>query len=68
MSPKTRDPRRRPWYTGIWGQMWRQLGSPRVSGPGWFLRLVMIVLNAPVLLIGLLFPRRDAGSDKPQQS
>jgi hypothetical protein len=57
-----------PWYTGIWGQMWRQLGSRRVSGLGWFLRLLMIVLNAPVLLIGLFFRRRDAGSGKPQQS
>ncbi|NLH42733.1 MAG: hypothetical protein GX448_12920 [Planctomycetes bacterium] len=57
-----------PWYTGIWGQMWRQLGSPRVSVLGWFLRLLMIVLNAPVLLIGLFFRRRDAGSGKLRRS
>jgi hypothetical protein len=56
------------WYTGIWGQMWRQLDSPRVSGLGWFLRLLMIVWNAPVLLIGLFFRRRGANPGRPQQS
>ncbi len=57
-----------PWETSIWGQMWRQLRSPRVSIPGRLLRLFMIVWGAPVLLAGLLFRRQNSSAGKPQQS
>jgi hypothetical protein len=43
-----------PWEVGIWGQMWRQVWSPRVSIPGRIFRLLLIVWNVPVLLIGLI--------------
>jgi hypothetical protein len=57
-----------PWETGIWGQMWRQFRSRRVSAPGRLLRLFMIVWGAPVLLVGLFFGRRNSGPGRPQQS
>jgi hypothetical protein len=44
-----------PWQTRIFGQMWRQVWSRRVSIPGRLARLLVIVLFAPVLLLGLLF-------------
>ncbi|MBN1507047.1 MAG: hypothetical protein JW955_09385 [Sedimentisphaerales bacterium] len=43
-----------PWQVDIWGQMWRQVWSPRVSIPGRIFRLLMIVWNVPILLVGLI--------------
>lgn len=57
-----------PWETGIWGQMWRQVESPRVSVPGRLLRLFMIVWGAPALLVGVFFRRRNHEPGEPQQS
>jgi hypothetical protein len=43
-----------PWQAGIWGQAWRQVWSRNVSLPGRIFRLVMILWNVPILLIGLI--------------
>jgi hypothetical protein len=44
-----------PWQTQIWGRMYRQLWSGRVSIPGRLFRLLVIAWFAPILLLGLLF-------------
>jgi len=54
-----------PWEVGIWGQMWRQVWSPRVSIPGRIFRLLMIVWNVPVLLIGLIPRLWHKPQDRP---
>lgn len=54
-----------PWSTHIWGRMWRQLWSRHVSVPGRLFRFFMVVWGAPVLLIGLLFRRRNGGHGSP---
>lgn len=51
------------WQASVWGQAWRQMWSPDVSLPGRLFRLFMIVWNAPVMLIGLLFRPGRAGSE-----
>jgi predicted amidophosphoribosyltransferase len=43
------------WQTRIWGRMWRQVWSRKVSVPGRLFRLFLIVYYAPVLLTGLIF-------------
>ncbi len=48
------------WLTRIWGQMWREMWSSRVGFWGRVLRFLMIVWNVPVMLIGLLFVRRQS--------
>jgi len=44
-----------PWQASVWGQAWRQVRSADVSILGRLFRLVMIVWNVPIMLIGLLF-------------
>jgi hypothetical protein len=46
------------WQTQMWGRAWRQIWSSGVSIPGRWLRLVMVVLNAPILLIGIFWQIR----------
>jgi hypothetical protein len=46
-----------PWQTRIWGQMWEQVWSRRVSVPGRLFRLFMIFWNVPILLIAGLVVR-----------
>jgi len=43
-----------PWQTRIWGQMWQQLWSSDISFAGRLFRLLMIILFAPILLVGLI--------------
>ena len=52
------------WQASVWGQAWRQIWYRDVSIPGRLFRLLMIVWNVPILLIGLLFrSRHPAGDD-----
>ena len=49
------------WQTQIWVRAWRQVWSSGVSIPGRWFRLVMVILNAPILLLGIFWrirPRR----------
>ena len=49
--------------------MWRQVWSREVSVPGRLLRLLLIVMYAPVLLAGLIFrPWRKARQMGPSQA
>jgi hypothetical protein len=43
------------WQASVWGRMWRQVWSRNVSFMGRIFRLLMIIWNVPILLIGLLF-------------
>ena len=43
------------WQVSVWGQAWRQVWSRDVSIPGRLFRLIMIVWNVPIMLIGMLF-------------
>jgi hypothetical protein len=43
-----------PWQVQFWGQAWRQMWSRDVSIPGRLFRLLMIVWNVPIMLIGLI--------------
>jgi hypothetical protein len=43
-----------PWETRIWGQMWEQVWSKKTSLAGRLVRLLMIVWNVPVMLLGLI--------------
>jgi hypothetical protein len=43
-----------PWEVRIWGQAWRQMWSRDVSIPGRLFRLLMIVWNVPIMLLGLI--------------
>ncbi len=43
------------WQASVWGQMWRQIWSTDVSIPGRVFRFLMIMWNAPIMLIGLIF-------------
>jgi len=57
------------WQTGVWGQTWRQIQSPDVSIPGRLLRLVMVIVNVPIMLIGLLFrPNSREGEERSGHS
>ena len=42
------------WQTRIWGRMWRQLWSRKISFAGKLFRLFMIIWNVPVMLIGII--------------
>ncbi len=42
------------WEVGIWGRMWRQVWSRNISLPGRIFRLLMILWNVPILLVGLI--------------
>jgi hypothetical protein len=42
------------WQADIWGRMWRQLWSRNVSFVGKLFRLLMIIWNVPVMLVGLI--------------
>jgi hypothetical protein len=65
-----------PWMTRIWGQVWRQIWSRDISLPGRIFRLVMVVWNVPIMLIGLFFKpgqkpkqeqhQNDAGPNKQE--
>ena len=44
-----------PWQAHVWGQIWRQIWSRDVSIPGRIFRLLMIIWNVPIMLIGLFF-------------
>ncbi len=50
------------WQASVWGQAWRQVGYRDVSIRGRLFRLLMVVWNAPIMLVGLLF--RSSG--KPE--
>ena len=43
-----------PWQARIWGRMWQQLWSREVSVAGKLFRLFMIILNVPMMLIGVI--------------
>ncbi len=43
------------WQASVWGQAWRQVWSRDVSIQGRLFRLIMIVWNVPIMLLGLLF-------------
>ncbi len=47
------------WQASVWGQAWRQVRSPGISFPGRLFRLIMIIWNAPIILIGLAFKSRS---------
>jgi hypothetical protein len=47
------------WQTQTWGRAWRQVWLREISIPGRLFRLLMIVLNAPVLLVGLFWQIRS---------
>jgi len=51
------------WQASVWGQAWRQIGYRDVSLAGRLFRLLMIVWNAPIMLIGLLFRPTDTPED-----
>ena len=53
------------WQASVWGQAWRQIGYRDVSIPGRLFRLLMIVWNAPIMLIGLLFRSNDTKESTP---
>jgi len=55
------------WQASVWGQAWRQMWSREVSLPGRLFRFFMIVWNAPVMLIGVLFKPRRETQEPPQQ-
>ena len=55
------------WQADIWGRMWKQLWLKDISIPGKFLRLLMIIWFAPIILIGIipkLWQKKEARSDK----
>ena len=55
------------WQASVWGQAWRQMRSREVSLLGRVFRLVMIVWNVPIMLIGLLFrPAREEDAAEEQ--
>ena len=42
------------WQAQMWGRVWRQIWSPGTSLPGRWFRLLMIILSAPILMVGVL--------------
>ena len=44
-----------PWQAHVWGQIWRQIWSRDISIAGRLFRLLMIIWNVPIMLIGLFF-------------
>lgn len=55
------------WQASVWGQAWRQIGSPDVSFPGRVFRLIMVIWNVPIMLIGLLFRPKHEVDKEPCQ-
>lgn len=56
-----------PWQITVWGRMWRQVFSRETSIPGRLFRLIMIIWNVPLLLIGLFFIRSQKTKDQNLQ-
>lgn len=57
------------WQASVWGQAWRQIWSPDVSVPGRLFRFIMIIWNAPIMLIGLFFkPAPSPEIDNEEES
>jgi len=54
------------WMATIWGRAWRQIFDPDISIPGRLLRLVMIIWNVPIILVGLFF-LKDLKKEQPPQ-
>lgn len=54
------------WRASVWGRIWRQVWSRDVSIPGRLFRFIMIVLWAPIMLIGLFF-RINWKTEKEQE-
>ena len=42
------------WYAGIYARMWNEVWSRDVSMPGRILRMIIIVMFAPIMLVGLI--------------
>jgi hypothetical protein len=57
-----------PWETRIWGQMWRQIWSRDVSLAGRAFRLLMVLWNVPIMLIGLFFKAAQKPEKEQRQS
>ncbi|MCP4456205.1 MAG: hypothetical protein GY809_32505 [Planctomycetes bacterium] len=56
------------WQASVWGQALRQIRSRNISLPGRLFRLFMILWQAPIILIGLLFtakPKTDQEEPPP---
>ena len=51
------------WQANIWGRVWRQVWSRDVSIPGRLFRFIMIILNVPIMLIGLFFREKKQPED-----
>ena len=56
------------WQASVWGQAWRQIRYRDVSLAGRLFRLLMVVWNVPIMLIGLLFRSTDKAEDAPGQA
>jgi hypothetical protein len=55
------------WQATVWGRVWRQVWSHNVSFWGRILRLLMIIWQVPIMLIGLLFGvNQKPEQDQPQ--
>jgi hypothetical protein len=57
-----------PWQASVWGRMWRQVLSRDVSIPGRIFRLLMILWQAPILLIGLIFRDKKESTKELSQN
>lgn len=55
------------WQASVWGQAWRQVRSRDVSLLGRVFRLIMIVWNVPIMLIGLFFRPGREGEEESSQ-
>ncbi len=55
------------WQASVWGQAWRQIRYRDVSVAGRLFRLLMIVWNVPIMLIGLLFRSSDKAENTQGQ-
>ena len=53
-----------PWQMRIWGRAWHQIWSPGVSFWGRLFRLLMIIWQVPILLIGLLFRKPSKSNEE----
>ena len=57
-----------PWQARTWGRMWRQIWPKEVSIPGRLFRLIMIIWNVPIILIGLLFREQKTEKQQPNDN
>jgi hypothetical protein len=56
-----------PWQARVWGKVWRQIWSRDISLPGRAFRLLMVVWNVPIMLMGSFFkPRQEPRQQHPQ--